>query len=206
MKFFLMKKIYKLFALLWGFPSMLTNRVELFRKSRHCILKPGAKLYPQSKINNRQPRGNIIIGDKTAVLGKLETYRHGGRITIGRHCFVGENTYIWSMSEVRIGDRVLISHGVNIHDTISHSLSAARRHEHFIDIFERGLPEELPDVTTKPIIIEDDVWIGFGASILKGVKIGKGAVIGACALVTKDVPEYKIVAGSPAKEIGVSQP
>ncbi len=54
---------------------------------------------------------------------------------------------------------------------------------------------------TKPVIIEDNVWIGCRAIILKGVHIGKNAVVGAGAIVTKDVPEYAIVGGNPAKVI-----
>lgn len=54
----------------------------------------------------------------------------------------------------------------------------------------------------QPIVIEDYVWVGTNATILKGVKIGKGAIIAAGAIVTKDVPPYKIVGGVPAKIIG----
>lgn len=56
-------------------------------------------------------------------------------------------------------------------------------------------------IKSKPVVIEDDVWVGFNAIILGGVKIGKGAVIGAGSVVTKDVPPYSIVAGNPAKVI-----
>ena len=58
---------------------------------------------------------------------------------------------------------------------------------------------ENESVTKGPIIVEDDVWIGFGATILSGVHIGKGAVIAAGAMVVKDVPPYGIVGGVPAK-------
>lgn len=53
--------------------------------------------------------------------------------------------------------------------------------------------------TKGDIIIEDDVWIGLNATIMGGVKIGKGAIVGACSVVTKDVPPYSIVVGNPAK-------
>lgn len=51
----------------------------------------------------------------------------------------------------------------------------------------------------KPVVIEDDVWIGLRVTILPGVTIGKGSVIGASAVVTKSVPPYSVVAGNPAK-------
>jgi len=56
-------------------------------------------------------------------------------------------------------------------------------------------------IITSPVIIEDDVWIGYGAVITKGVHIGRGVIIGANAVVTKDVPEHAIVGGVPARII-----
>jgi acetyltransferase-like isoleucine patch superfamily enzyme len=61
-------------------------------------------------------------------------------------------------------------------------------------------------VEERPVVIEDDVWIGFGSAVLKGVTIGRGAVVAAMSVVTKDVPAYTIVAGNPAREIGRSEP
>ena len=59
-------------------------------------------------------------------------------------------------------------------------------------------------MTTAPIIIGDDVWIGTGAVITKGVKIGNGAVIGVNSLITKDVPENAVMVGIPAKNVGTA--
>ncbi len=114
-------------------------------------------------------------------------------------CFVGENTRIWSASSITIGDRTLISYGVSIHDCNSHSLSAARRSAHFDAIFSTGHPRELPDVDSADIVIGNDAWIGFGATILKGVTIGDGAVIAACSVVREDVAPFTVVAGNPAR-------
>lgn len=57
------------------------------------------------------------------------------------------------------------------------------------------------DIFAKPIVIDDDVWIGFNPIILKGVKIGKSTIIVAGSVVTKDVPEFTVIAGNPAKVV-----
>lgn len=198
--------IKRFLGIVYSSPRNGIERLDEIVKSQRCIKMAGARLYLSCSINNRQPRSSIVIGCESRILARFETYRHGGKIIVGDHCFIGQNTYLWSASEIRVGNRVLISHDVNIHDTNSHSLSAARRHEHFKDIFSRGAPIALDDIPTRPIMIEDDAWIGFGATVLKGVTVGRGAIVAARSLVTKDVPPYTIVAGSPAREIGHSLP
>ncbi|MBI5750778.1 MAG: acyltransferase [Hydrogenophilales bacterium] len=64
-----------------------------------------------------------------------------------------------------------------------------------------SIPMKSQGINTRPVKIEDDVWIGHGAIILRGVTIGAGAVVAAGALVNKDVPPYAIVGGVPAKVI-----
>lgn len=150
--------------------------------------------YESAKIYNLQKdKRKIRIGENTHIRGEILVFAHGGEITIGEYCYVGEFSRIWSGEKIEIGDRVLISHNVNIHDNDSHSLEYKERHEQIKRIFFDGHPKEVKSIKSKPIIIEDDVWIGFNAIILKGIKIGKGAIIGAGAIVTKDVPEYTIV-------------
>jgi acetyltransferase-like isoleucine patch superfamily enzyme len=127
----------------------------------------------------------------------------GGTIKIGSYCYIGDHTRIWSAIGVTIGDQVLISHSVNIHDNDSHSRSASRRHRQAVKIFA-GCDLDMSDVSMAPIVIEDDVWIGFNAVIMKGVTIGKGAVIGAATMITKDVPPYAIMVGNPARQVGVA--
>lgn len=171
-----------------------------------CVCGDGAKLYLSSNILNARAKSSISIGPNTHVRGELQLFPNGKFISIGEFCYVGDSTRIWSMSSISIGNRVLISHGVNIHDNISHSLSAADRHEHFEHIFAKGHPSDPENVTSSQIVIEDDVWIGFNATVLKGVRVGRGAVVGACAVVTKDVSPYSIVVGNPARIIGYAKP
>ncbi|MFN8657712.1 MAG: acyltransferase [Candidatus Obscuribacterales bacterium] len=160
--------------------------------SGSAILHPTAVIGPEGVIDNlRGDPKHIRVGEHCYVRGRLLTYGHAGEISIGDWCYIGVRTEIWSMSSVSIGNRVLVSHGVNIIDGSSHSSVAAERHQHFRDILTRGHPknaDEVPGVDGAPIVIEDDAWISFGATILKGVRIGKGSIVAAGAIVTKDVP------------------
>jgi acetyltransferase-like isoleucine patch superfamily enzyme len=162
---------------------------------------PGSEFYKEASVANlRNDPSAINIGAHTHVRGELLIFGHGGRITIGEYCYVGEHSHIWSAKSILIGNRVLIAHNVNIFDNSTHPLSASARHEQFKHIVTSGHPKQL-DLSERPIIIEDDVWIGCMSIILKGVTIGRGAIIGAGSVVTKDVPPYTIVAGNPARVI-----
>jgi acetyltransferase-like isoleucine patch superfamily enzyme len=152
-------------------------------------------------LNVRKVREAIQVGKSSMILGELLTFAHAGSIEIGDHCYVGENSRIWSADKIQIGNRVLISHNVNIHDTDGHPINPQARHKHFLEITTRGHPEINVGIPAASIAIGDDVWVGFNATILKGVSIGEGAIIGACSVVTKDVLPYTIVAGNPAKLI-----
>jgi acetyltransferase-like isoleucine patch superfamily enzyme len=163
-----------------------------------CELKQGATLSRTAKIRNASGNsGKITVGSHTHVLGELFIFAHGGEIKIGKWCFVGEGSRIWSAASIEIGDRVLISHSANIFDSLTHPLQAAARHEQVRQIFERGHPLRV-SLDESPVRICDDAWIGAGAMVLRGVTVGEGGVVAAGAVVTKDVPPYSIVAGNPA--------
>lgn len=188
-------------------PMRLVGSFSEALKRRHCRVGAGTVLLPPARVENlRRERDAIRVGDHCRVAGQLLVFAHGGSVSIGDHCFVGESSRIWSANAITIGHRVLISHGVNIHDTNAHSLSARQRHEHILEMFSTGHPRELPDVPDRPIVIEDDAWIGFNAVVLKGVRIGRGAVIGAASVVTHDVPAYSVVVGNPARIVGSALP
>lgn len=156
-------------------------------------------------LNAGKDSAQIRIGDFSRVEGELFVFAHGGRISIGDWCFIGPGTRIWSAFELTIGNRVLISHSVSIMDSLTHPISASLRHEQFRAIVTSGHPKRI-DLGEKPVSIEDDVWIGAGAIVLRGVRVGKCAIVGAGAVVTKDVPPYTIVAGNPAKTIRILAP
>ena len=96
---------------------------------------------------------------------------------------------------------MLISHLVDIHDSDSHSKDWRDRREEGVALFEKGSPSPAAGVHRAQVVIQDDAWIGFKSSILKGVTIGRGAVVAACSVVTKDVPPYTLVAGNPARAV-----
>lgn len=162
-----------------------------------------SKLYSESSIGNfTKDKSKIVIGANTHIRGQLHNLWTGGRIEIGDFSFVGEGTRIWSALSIKIGNRVMIAHNVNIHDNISHPIDANLRHLDFKRVLGIGQFDYSTElIKAKPIIIEDDVWIGFNSIIMRGVRIGKGAIVGAGSVVTHDVPENAVVVGNPARII-----
>ncbi|MET3997024.1 acyltransferase [Bradyrhizobium sp. S3.9.2] len=166
-----------------------------------CRLHGRAFLAHTARIRNALGDSDrIVIGDHSHVRGELMVLGHGGRITIGEWCYVGGGTRIWSGASIDIGNRVLISHSVNIFDNLSHPIRANERHEQVKQIFTQGHPRKL-SLDDRPIKICDDAWIGACAMVMRGVMIGEGGIVAAGAVVTKDVPAYSIVAGNPATVI-----
>jgi acetyltransferase-like isoleucine patch superfamily enzyme len=165
--------------------------------NKNATIGSSTRIFNEAKIyNNLGDKTKIVIGDNCDIRGELITFGHGGEIVIGNSSFVGERTKIWSAKKISIGDRVLISHNVNIHDNNAHPLDSNLRSEDFKHISTIGLQKNI-DLGEKEIIIEDDVWIGFNSTIMKGVKIGKGAIIGANTIITKDVPDFAVCVGNP---------
>lgn len=143
--------------------------------------------------------GRIEIGDHCRIYGTLHS-QDAGRITIGDHTCIYERSVVGSVCSVRIGSCVIISNHVHIFDNNNHPTDPALRHEMCLGGFE-GDPWRWRHGASSPVVIEDDVWIGEYAAIMKGVTVGKGAVVAAHAVVTRDVPPYTIVAGNPARVV-----
>lgn len=169
------------------------------RIPRGVFVDPAAVVHETAAFRHMSKvEGAIRLGAFTHLRGELLTYWNGGEIVIGSNGYVGDGTRIWSQASVRIGDDVLISHLVDIHDSDGHPIDAEDRVLDGRSILQ-GKGYLTPTKTrSAPIVIGDRVWIGFKASILKGVTIGEGAIVAAGAVVTKDVPPYSVVAGNPA--------
>ena len=139
------------------------------------------------------PNG-ITIGDNTFIMHHtmLHVFNFRGLpqagITIGRNCFLGEYNVIRGQGGVHIGNDVYTGPMVQM-VAVNHVYQDATR-----PIREQG-------ITAQGIVIEDDVWIGANATIVDGVTIGKGSIIGAGSVVTRDIPPYSIAVGTPAQPV-----
>lgn len=143
--------------------------------------------------------GRISIGEQTRIgryavitaWEKINKEVFSPQIVIGNDCAIGEFVHITAINSITIGNNVLMGRRVTITDN-SHGINSS--------IAELQLPPNQRKLYSKgPVVIEDNVWIGDKATILAGVKIGYGSIVGANAVVTKDVPAYSIVGGIPAK-------
>lgn len=183
---------------------------------------------PTSKLERQQLSGIISVGDNSLVKGlnlvcrsvdKSKRYlsvgsdsivsgnfiieNSNGSIEIGDRTFIGGGKFI-SVAKIKIGNDVLISWGCTFMDNNAHSIYWEER-KNDVEDWKRGLEEnkighykDWSKVYNAPIVIKDRAWIGFDSVILKGVTIGKEAVVASRSVVTKDVPDKAIVAGNPA--------
>lgn len=132
--------------------------------------------------------GTIRIGENSEVLDGAMILTHGGNIDIGDNCSVNVYSVLYGHGGLKIGNNVLIAGGnmiiPNNHNFISRDKT----------IIEQG-------ATAKGIVIEDDVWIGHGCTILDGITLAQGTVVAAGSVVTKTTEPYSVVAGIPARII-----
>jgi len=186
-----MKSYYKLYTLS-GFLRLIANtiRTRLF--------------YPKAKII-RFPidfRGLDFIeygkGFTTGRGCRIEAYPQDKKsvsVRIGDNFQMNDYVHITGIANVEIGDNVLIASKVYISD-LSHGSYQGDKSDSHPD----SIPKERP-LYHKDVIIKDNVWLGEFVTVLPGVSIGKGSIIGANSVVAKDIPDYSIAVGSPARVI-----
>jgi acetyltransferase-like isoleucine patch superfamily enzyme len=182
--------LYRMILHMDGFAAIERN-VSL-RFASHIRLGNGSYLDEGTYIHACP--GGVDIGANTLVMhgAVLHVYNfrdlpHAG-IRIGRDSLIGEYSVIRGQGGVTIGDRVYTSPMTQL-IAVNHVFDDPQR-----PFIEQG-------ITAQGIVVEDDVWIGANAVVMDGVRIGKGAVVAASAVVTKDVPPHTVVAGVPAKVI-----
>jgi acetyltransferase-like isoleucine patch superfamily enzyme len=144
------------------------------------------------------PRGTLSIGEDVRLISKYGLNAVGGHqpvtLWIGPDatCSIGNRSglshaTIVCLRKIEIGNDVLIGGGARIFDSDFHALPTAAAYGR--------------QIATLPVKIEDYAFVGAHATVLKGVTIGRGAVIGAASVVTRDVPAYEVWAGNPARRI-----
>ena len=149
----------------------------------------GSKIYGSVRMDT-PPYRRFFLGDHSVIESYCCINNAVGDVVIGDYTRIGiHNTII---GPVCIGNHVNLAQGITV-TALNHNFEDKTKR-----IDEQG-------ITTKPVIIGDDVWIGANAVILPGVTIGKHCVVAAGAVVTKDVPDNTIVGGVPAKEIKKSE-
>ena len=152
------------------------------------------------RFHSRQEEA-LVIGAHCTMDGVHFALGEEGRIEIGDYCYF-TNAVLLCELELRIGNYVVIGWNATLADTDFHPIAPAERIADAIACSPLGKGRRRPPVERRPIIIEDDVWIGPNAAILKGVHIGSGAFVEAGSVVTRDVAPRSRIMGNPAQVIG----
>ena len=161
------------------------KREDLAAIGENVVIEHGALIIKPERV---RVGSNVYIGHY-AILRGYDT----NDLVIGNDTWIGQLSYINSAGGVTIGSRVGIGPCVKM-------MSSEHREE------GREVPVLLSDLEFARITVEDDCDIGIGAVILPGITVGRGSIVGAGAVVTKDVEPYSIVAGVPARKIGERPP
>ncbi|HUJ52609.1 MAG TPA: acyltransferase [Steroidobacteraceae bacterium] len=215
----------RVFALLrgastWGMPALPGVHDALlaerrFRKGPLRLLT--SKLYYEPLLRRQCQsvgRGLLLHEEVPKIIGNLSV-RLGERVTLsgaqvwisagrGRltQLEVGDDCSIGYGAEFAVGDLIRIGR----HVKIANYAALLGYDGHALDPLARARNEPPEAEGVQPIIVHDYAWIGFRATVLRGVTIGRGAVVAACAVVARDVPELTVVAGNPAKAIRQIEP
>lgn len=160
---------------------------------------------------NRENRPYAVVGKSCDVNATFVFERGVGSISVGDGSSIGNGSLLICAQPdgIHIGKNVMLSWDVVVTDNNSHSLDRDMRENDATDWLagnnrnSMGVFKTWHDVEAAPVTIGDGCWIGFGTTIMKGVTIGEGAIIAARSVVTKDVPPYSIVGGSPARVLSL---
>lgn len=168
------------------------------------MLRPGFNM----RLDDPKDGHKYLVCGKDSLLSCIMVFEsNAGRITIGNRNSIGQSTFICRESIV-LEDNIFVSWGCTFADHDFHSLDYLERRKDFDKILENvkayknlNRNKNWDTVNLAPIRICSDVWIGMNCTIMKGVMIGRGAIVAANSVVTKDVPSFTVVAGNPARVV-----
>jgi len=189
------RMMYKLGVLIYEGTVFLRKLliVEPLFRSVACSVGPGLRI---ERIPYIRGQGIITVGSNVYISGKIgiSFSSHPQKLPefhVGDRSFIGHQCSFSMAKGITIGSDCLIAGGVSIQDNDGHPIDANLRHY--------GKSVNMDDV--REVIIENGAWIASHVIILKGVKIGTNAVVGAGSVVTADIPANTIAAGNPARVI-----
>ena len=168
------------------FSPMLRARCDSVGRGLNLTIAPYIRGNVKIRIGN-----NCTFSSFDVRTGK---FPEDPELTFGDDCWVGAKVLIALTRSIHIGNHVLIAGRTDIQDADGHPSESERR--------ERG--EQMAEEDSKPVIIRDYAWIGRDVHVLKGVTIGRGAVIAAGSVVASDVPDNALAMGVPARVVRVS--
>ncbi len=178
-------------------------RIKKSKKSfaKHACADPSTVFMEGARCDNPDNAANVRI-DAHCTIGCGFICRCGGKITVGENTFIGQGTSLQAKERITIEKNVIIANGVVILDNNNHPTDPAQRLN--MSACADFLHDELwswRDAASAPVTVEENVWIGRDARILKGVTVGHGSIVAMAAVVTHDVPPYTVVAGNPARVV-----
>lgn len=164
------------------------------------------------------PMFEVLLANLRSMQTRLLLLGTHNFVIYGPHLHIGKGTRIWAPKAIRIGSHVYIGKQVHIEANceigdyclLANRVAIVGRHDH--DFTAVGFPMRYapwigskrfpsPHINVKAVI-ESDVWLGYGVTVLTGTTVGRGSVVAAGSVVTNDIPPYSVAAGAPAKVIG----
>lgn len=151
----------------------------------------------------------LRIGAYSHVFGNFILQTKDATISIGERCHIGTSHFLCT-KKIAVGDDVMVSWGNAFIDHDNHSIYWEERKNGALNFLReyielsgvtKGRFHDWTNVSKSSIHVHDKVWISFNANILKGLSIGEGAVIGAGAVITKDIPGWVLAAGNPGRVV-----
>jgi len=157
---------------------------------RRISLAAGVELGPGSALRaNTDSSPGITIGERTSLKDGVVLNANAGHVRVGASSWIGPYCVVYGNGGVEIGDHVMVA---------AHTMITSVGHEYG----RLDVPMAEQPLVLGTVRIEDDVWIGAHCTILPGVTIGRGAIVAAGSVVTRDVPAAAIVGGAPARLVG----